>query len=1157
MKTYKNYLKILMMTFTLAGLSACGGGGGGGSTDTGVKPPPPPPPSKPVDTDGDGLTDEEEIALGTNINVQDTDGDGFLDKEEADNWDKNSGTHLRFNPLVADVPRIRIERLGAPVIQLYATTVESGSINRGMTNATLSEVQVTTDRGRSNTNVIEEQHAVSVNAEVEKSGPITTAKADASYDYQHTDTTTETDYWNEQTVETNRQESSDYFETMRTETVTTKGGEIKILMGILNDGDVSYTLNNMDLTAYMENPQRPGDLISVGTLVYEGNMNFTPDPLGTTVNPNSGDYTPFNFVYKAVDNPEEISRILENSNQLVLRPTNLSLTGQRSDVDLNLAAQNVRARTAEVIIDFGDTQNPKTERYRVAVDTGNGDTLSFSDLMSNRLNFSFDFSSQTFPGKTGSHNGLTSVRSLAMNSNTNSYWLLAHTFTPVGSPAGTTETKMYNILSQDYAASDINLRKGDVLHLVYITDTDLDGLSDRLEVLKGTDSNLADTDGDGLDDAREVYGWYSNLSAPPCDAGSDLSLVFSDPLKTDTDADGNDDQVEFDNCTNPQGELKVSAGNDVLGNTSEKIKLEATPANFQNRSNLRYNWTQTAGTSVGNLPNTASISFDAPALVDKLEFEVTVTDSSQMNVSATDKISVFVLRDKTRAVFVEPDIGHDFNNDGRSPDKPLKTLERAVDSSFGGADIYLNTPDSGSYVLADTLVLPASTNLYGGFDVNWDFDPVNAPTPVMVNQAVAISAENFTDKTIRGISIEANAPADGQVHSQAIYAANGTNLIIREVIAQGSDLSVIQPADADIVSYNAASSYGVLALNLDRLDVLNSIIHAGKGADGVQGLAGVPGRKGNKGSNGSGRTGGSGGKGHNGANGGKGGDAVAAVVTCAAGKKGTKGTDSTNNSGSTITGGTAGKAGTATATIISCSIGAGGLGGSIFARAKTGAQGTGTLNSKVFSSGVFVSANGVSSGGQGFGGAGGGGGGSGPGANFNDGGGGGGGGEGGEGGAGGQIGRGAGGSFGLAVSTVNFVSVSNSEISSANGGTGGAGGSGGIGGAGGDGGIGADTGARKGGNGGTGGPGGYGGSGGGGAGGPVASILLLDGSELDMVDSTLNTGNAGNGANPNRGQGGWNYGVFILNSLFSTNDSNTFQLGNSGNDAEAPAEKNP
>ncbi len=1154
MKTYKNTIAKLLVVLTLFGLVACGGGGG--TTDPGVKPPPPPPPgTKPVDTDGDGLTDEEETALGTNINVQDTDGDGFLDKEEADNWDRNSGTHLLFNPLVADVPRIRIERLGAPVIQLYATTVDSVSVNRGMTNASLSEVQVTTDRGRSNTNVVEEQHAVNVNAEVKKRGPITTGKVAASYDYQHTDTTTETDYWNERTVETNRQESSDYFEFLRTNTIETKGGEIKILMGILNDGDISYTLKNMDLTAYMENPQRPGDLISVGTLVYKGDMNFTPNPLGTTVDPTSADYTPFNFVYKAIDNPEEISRILENSNQLVLRPTNLSLTGQRADVDLNLAAQNVRARTAEIIIDFGDSQKPKTERYRVAVDTGKGSTLSFSEVMTNRLNYSFEFLSQTFPGKSTAHSGLSSVRSLAMNTGTNSYWLVAHTFTPAG---GSKQTKLYNILSEDYAASDINLRTGDVLHLVYITDTDLDGLSDRLEILKGTNPNLANTDGDMLDDAQEVYGWYTNLASPPCDSGADLVLVFSDPLKRDTDADGIDDDVEFDNCSNPEGELKVEAGADVLGDTSAKITLEAIPANYQDRSALRYSWTQTSGTSVGQLSNTASIKFDAPANVDKLKFEVTVTDVDKQNSSATDTVSVFVLRDKTKAVFVDPDSGHDFDNDGRTPDRPLKTLKRALESSFAGADIYLNTPDSGSYVLADTIVLPADANLYGGFDVAWDFDPVNAPTPIVVNQAVALIAENFTDKTIRGINLTAIAPADGQVHSQAIYAANGTNLMIKEVIAQGSNLRVEKPADADIASFNAASSYGILAQNLARMDIIDSSVNAGKGADGVQGLAGAEGRKGDVGSAASNRTGGAGGvtAKHNGANGGKGGNAVARVVGCKPGKVGKKGTNSTSNTG-TIIGGERGAAGKIKVKFLVCTITAGGNGGSVYTRGKTGSQGQGAQNSVVFNSAFLIPGNSVSNGGQGTGGAGGGGGGSGPGLNGNDGGGGGGGGEGGEGGSGGKAGRGAGGSFAVAISSVNFVSISNSILTTANGGNGGGGGAGGAGGPGGGGGTGADEKARKGGNGGSGSYGGYGGAGGGGAGGPVAGILLLDGSELDIIGTTITTADAGNGFNPNKGQGGWNYGIYVNNSTIGANTGNTIQIGKAGNSAQPAAEISP
>lgn len=1140
-----------LLALLVSSLVACGGGGGNGGDDNPIVDIDPT-----LDTDGDGLTDVAEIENGTNRYVADTDGDGFLDKEEVDNWDQNSGTHLRFNPLVADVPRLRVEALGSPVIQLFATTLESGSINKGMTNENSTEVVKTTDRGRTNVNEIEEQHAVSVNGTVKSNGAVTTGQVDASYDYEHTDTTTETNYWNETTVATNRQASSDYYETLRTETVTTKGGEIKVLMGLLNDGDVSFTVNNMDLTAYMENPQAPGDLIAVGTLIHEGDMSFTPSPLGTTVNPTSGDFTPFNFVYKADNNPEEISRILESSSQLVLKPANLSLTGQRVDVDLSLAAQNIRARTAEVIIDFGDGQIPKTERYRVAIDTDNNDTLGFSELMNNRLNFNHTFSSESFPAASGSHSGLSSVRNVSMNTSTNSYWLVAHTFTPVGSPAGTTDTVLYNILNQDYSAEDINLRKGDVLHLVYVTDSDLDGLSDRLEVLEGTDMNVPDSDGDGLDDAQEFYGWLTNLASAPCDQGS-LTLVFGDPLAADTDGDGLSDSGEFSACSNPYGELIVDAGANLLANKNQSVTLSASPENFLNASALSYQWVQTGGASVGPLPNARTVSFSTPDEVTNLEFQVTVIDTDQNNSTAFDQVSVLVAEDKTTAVFVDPDNGHDFNNTGRTPDSPLASIERALDTAFGGADIYLNTPDSGGfYDLANTINLPTTASLYGGFDLDWSYDPANAPTPIRVNQAVALQLSGFTDTTVSGISVEALAPVDGKVHSQAILASDGGNLILDRIIAQGSSLIVDPPANANIPSYVAASSYGVFATGLNRLDVIDSSIIAGKGANGVKGQPGTNGKPGDRGTNASGTSGGGGGSGHNGANGGKGANADTGIVFCTKGFGGSKGGDSTSSSNSTITGGSGGSG--ATAKLVNfgtaCEIKTAGSGGSKSSTvAKSGTQVAGADNSITFISGLFTPAHGAT-GSRGSGGAGGGGGGSGAGYDFNLGGGGGGGGEGGEGGYGGKGGRGAGGSFGLTVDTITFTSIINSTVSSGDGGLGGAGGNGGAGGEGGGGGTGDDSGARKGGNGGKGGWGGNGGPGGGGAGGPVAGLLVTGGSVIDIIDTQIITANAGNATNA--AQGGWNYGIYVDSGNLSQVSGVSYQLGSAGNGASV-SETNP
>lgn len=1100
-----------------------------------------------LDSDNDGLTDDEEIALGTHPDVQDTDGDGFLDKEEVDNWDQFSGTHLRFNPLVADVPRLRMQRLGTPVIQLYATTTESGSISKGMSEESEAEVQTTTDRGRESVNVVEEQHAVNVNAEVKKSGPVTSGSVEASYDYNHTDTTTETNYWNETTVESNRQASSEYFETLSSETVQTSGGEIKVLMGLLNDGDVSYTLNNMNISAFMENPERAGDLIAVGTLLFDGDMTFTPTPLGSNIQPTPDDFTPFNFVYRAENNPEEISRILENSNQLVFQATNLSLTGQRQDVDLNLAAQNVRARTAEIIVDFGDSQGIKTERFRVAVDNGTSETLTFDELMSQRLNFNYEFSTETFPG-FDSNSGLTSIRNISMNGNTNSYWLVAHTFTPVGAPSGTTDTRLYNILNESYVASDITLRKGDVLHMVYITDTDLDGLSDRLEIIEGTDLDVADTDNDGLDDAFETYGWFSNLMQAPCDEGDELYLVFANPLDADTDSDGNTDFDEFNNCTNPSGDLMVEVGDDKLASINETITLEAEPENFRNRTSLSYTWTQTGGVSVGSLPNAASITFDAPSEVTNLQFEVMVTDTDIQDSMATDTVSVFVARDKTRAIFVDADTGHDFNNSGRMPNSPIRTITRSLSDGFSGDDIYLNTPTSGFYSLEDTLELPSTTSLYGGFDQGWTHDPDSFPTPIMVNSLVGILVQDFSTTTISGVSIEAMVPSGSIGHSKAIMIDNGNNILLDRVIAKGADL----PSDHIVENNVAASSYGVFIDSVNRVDLLSSSLFAGNGASGKQGDDGDAGSAGNRGANGSaGGAGGQEGRGHTGQNGGKGGDGREGVTACTDGRSGGKGVDS-----GSVTGGSGGAGADATLNIIVCNVTNAKNGSSVSTRAATGAQGAQAEQSFSFSNGYFVPSNGLGKGSRGAGGAGGGGGGSGAGIDLNNGGGGGGGGEGGEGGEGGDPGTGAGGSFGLLLNNVTFAKIQSTRLESSEGGLGGAGGAGGTGGAGGGGGTGGDSGSRKGGNGGSGGPGGNGGAGGGGAGGPVAGIALLTNSQLDITDSTIVTGNAGIGLNPNRGQGGWNFGIYTDGSTINTNLNNTFTLGAAGNNSDPAADTN-
>lgn len=89
-----------------------------------------------------------------------------------------------------------------------------------------------------------------------------------------------------------------------------------------------------------------------------------------------------------------------------------------------------------------------------------------------------------------------------------------------------------------------------------MTDSDGDGLSDRLERLLGTDPFNADTDGDGVSDFDEVRRHRTDPLAVDTDGdgltdAEELALG-TDPRLADTDGGGVPDGVEVENGTNPR-----------------------------------------------------------------------------------------------------------------------------------------------------------------------------------------------------------------------------------------------------------------------------------------------------------------------------------------------------------------------------------------------------------------------------------------------------------------------------------------------------------------------------------------------------------------------------------------------------------------------------
>jgi hypothetical protein len=492
----------------------------------------------------------------------------------------------------------------------------------------------------------------------------------------------------------------------------------------------------------------------------------------------------------------------------------------------------------------------------------------------------------------------------------------------------------------------------------------------------------------------------------------------------------------------------ANAGPSQEVNRGELVTLTGSGTDPEGQT-LTYRWTQVAGPDVtggaGFLAG-PSPTLTAPGDVTPVRFELRVTDQggSQSQASVTD---VFVMEDKTRAIFVSP-LGNDLNSGTRA--SPVKTIVRGLGLATvagGGTDVYV-----GNGLYEETIGLQTGVSIYGGFQsATWLRNPMEFPVTLT-----------------------------GGPNMITVIGLNASNVII-------DGMRIRTPHEA---TATGLSVHTVFLNQTQNITITNSEITAGNalgGSGGQFGFNGVQGRPGDTGANAvcsATPTGGAGGAAGQpgppsagsqlGAAGGEGGDGGSQNVS---GENGTNGTPA-----GSLTAGTGGTGGTLATP-------AGGSGGS-GTNGTAGQNGTGGEQIGTVSAAGYVPADGTD-GTNGTPGSGGGGGGGGSGTAAGAGGGGGGGGASGGGGNLGQGGKGGPGSFAIFVRSSTGIVIDRNTIIT---GRGGVGGSGGVGGNGGPGGLGAFGGSGcggggMGGRGGNGGTGGAGGHGGGGGGGPSIGII--------------------------------------------------------------------
>ena len=454
-----------------------------------------------IDQDSDGLSDDDEITrYGTNPLLADTDGDGYSDGDEIITYQFNPAVNpYKFNPLIADMPKIGITLESLPDIDVIYTTTAGTSETIG--NSWGDETGSSRSRDKTTTQSRAYEHSVGITLglahEFGMAGG-TTVSAEASYQYtasyeNSTSFSVSETQEKRQTYEESKswEQSNEYSEAE---------GDLGIVAKIGNEGDIAFTVKNLYLKATEFDPADPFSLEPVCTMSRgtgsETFAQFTLAP-GTSNTLN----------YSGSMDLEKTHQLLRDTQNLVIDVETYELVDENGKPYIHNTTE-IGAKTASITIDYGPGTTDGSgnrldpEKYLVATNIEpDSPGLALSYIMENILLRSYEIGDVDCTNADGGNSSILSSFNGVSGDGTqeNGYWIVVHSFTRLGSEG----TEWYTPLA-DYSLDEIDVQAGDNVLIIHTEDEDGDGLTARQELSWGTDDTNTDTDGDGIDDYTEA-----------------------------------------------------------------------------------------------------------------------------------------------------------------------------------------------------------------------------------------------------------------------------------------------------------------------------------------------------------------------------------------------------------------------------------------------------------------------------------------------------------------------------------------------------------------------------------------------------------------------------------------------------------------------------